>query len=54
MKIMRFLNAGFVAGMLFVANVASGQSNLVLLISQSGDYIGQGQTYVTKIGRAHV
>jgi hypothetical protein len=44
---MRFLNVGFVAGMLFIANVANCQSNLVLLISQSGDYIGQGQTYVT-------
>jgi parallel beta-helix repeat protein len=44
---MRFLNVGFVAGMLFAANIANGQSNLVLLVSQSGDYIGQGQTYVT-------
>jgi hypothetical protein len=47
MKIMRFLNVGFVAGMLFVANVANCQSNLVLLVSQSGDWVGQGQTYVT-------
>src|ERR1017187_1571531 len=47
MTIMRLLNVGFVAGMLFVANVANCQSNLVLLVSQSGDYIGQGQTYVT-------
>ena len=44
---MRLLNVGFVAGMLFVANVANCQSNLVLLISQSGDWVGQGQTYVT-------
>ena len=44
---MRFLNVGFAAGMLFVANIANCQSNLVLLVSQSGDYIGQGQTYVT-------
>jgi hypothetical protein len=47
MNIMRLLNAGFAAGMLFVAQVANCQSNLVLLVSQSGDYIGQGQTYVT-------
>jgi hypothetical protein len=36
MKIMRLLSVGFVAGMLFIANVASGQSNLVLPVSQSG------------------
>src|ERR1017187_7491214 len=48
MKIMRLLNVGFVAGMLFVANVANCQSNLVLFISSPGDYIGQGQTYVTE------
>src|SRR2546430_719397 len=34
-------------GMLFPIGVANAQSNLVLLISQPGDYIGQGQTHVT-------
>jgi parallel beta-helix repeat protein len=45
---MRFLTFGFVAGMFFVARVANCQSNLVLFISSPGDYIGQGQTYVTE------
>ena len=44
---MRFLNVGFLAGMLFVANIANCQPNLVLLVSQSGDYIGGGQTHIT-------
>src|SRR5436190_23263312 len=32
---------------LFATNFACGQSNLVLFISQPGDYIGQCHTYVT-------
>jgi parallel beta-helix repeat protein len=34
--------------LLFATSFAKAQSNLVLLVSQSGDYIGQGQTYVTE------
>jgi len=34
-------------GLLLSIRVATAQSNLVLFISQSGDYIGQGLTYVT-------
>jgi hypothetical protein len=48
MKFMRFLNIGFIAGMLFVARVASCESNLVLFMSSSGDYIGQGRAYLTE------
>lgn len=33
--------------LLLVTGSARAQSNLALMISQSGDYIGQGQTYVT-------
>jgi hypothetical protein len=47
MNIKRFLTFGFIAGILLVAKVADCQSNLVLLISQPGDYIGQGQIYLT-------
>ncbi len=36
-----------VAGVLCAALTVRAQSNLVLFISQPGDYIGQGQTYVT-------
>jgi hypothetical protein len=32
---------------LLASRTVYGQSNLVLLVSQPGDYIGQGQTYVT-------
>lgn len=41
------LRAFCVACSLLTAAVASAQSNLVLFISSPGDYIGQGQTYVT-------
>jgi hypothetical protein len=34
--------------LLFATNFAKAQSNLVLFISSSGDYIGQGQTYITE------
>ena len=44
---MRPLQICFTVGMLFAAGVACAQSNLVLFISSPGDYIGQGQTYVT-------
>ncbi|MEI9864728.1 MAG: right-handed parallel beta-helix repeat-containing protein [Limisphaerales bacterium] len=37
-----------IAGMLFATSFAQAQSNLVLLISSPGDYVGQGQTYVTE------
>jgi len=43
----KFLHLIFIAGILLAADVARAQSNLVLLISQPGDYIGQGQTYIT-------
>ena len=36
------------ACLLFAPSFAKAQSNLVLLVSQTGDYIGQGQTYVTE------
>jgi len=36
-----------VAGILSVAVVANAQPNLALFASQTGDYVGQGQTYVT-------
>src|ERR1035438_185120 len=46
---MRPVNFGFIAGILFAANVANCQSNLVLFISAPGDYIGGGHTYVTEV-----
>jgi alpha-tubulin suppressor-like RCC1 family protein len=44
---MRFSCVCFAAGMLIVSSVAHAQSNLFLMISPSGEYIGQGQTYYT-------
>ena len=46
---MRPLSFGFIAGIVFAANVANCQSNLVLFISAPGDYIGGGHTYVTEV-----
>jgi hypothetical protein len=37
----------FAALFLLATSVVQAQSNLVLLVSQPGDYIGQGQTYLT-------
>lgn len=39
--------ASFFGIFFLTIGLAKGQSNLVLLVSQPGDYIGQGQTYVT-------
>ena len=44
---MRFVRHCFVCGLLLVTGIAHAQSNLVLFISDPGDYIGQGLTYVT-------
>lgn len=44
---MNLLRLGFFAGILLIAQLAHCQSNLVLLASQPGDYIGGGETYVT-------
>src|SRR5437870_7062564 len=44
---MRLLYLFFICGVLLVTGVARAQSNLVLFISDPGDYIGQGLTYVT-------
>src|ERR1039457_1138380 len=51
-RIQKGLFPGSVPGLLVAAwlcatGSAQAQSNLVLFISQPGDYIGQGQTYVT-------
>lgn len=39
--------ASFLGIFFLTIGIAKGQSNMVLLVSQPGDYIGQGQTYVT-------
>jgi hypothetical protein len=44
---MRPLSGFVVASLLLAARFACAQSNMVLFISQSGDYIGQGRTYAT-------
>jgi len=44
---MRLNRVFFLAIALLAANVCRAQPNLVLLISSPGDYIGQGETYVT-------
>ena len=44
---MRLTSGLFVAVLLWAARLASAQSNLVMLISQPGDFVGKGQTYVT-------
>jgi hypothetical protein len=44
---MRSLRPFLVCGMLFTTGIARAQSNLVLFVSDPGDYIGQGLTYTT-------
>lgn len=46
-KTMRFLRSFFALLMLPAAPIAYSQSNFVMFISSPGDYIGEGQTYVT-------
>src|SRR6266566_3445209 len=43
---MRIVLVSLFASVLLFTGVANAQSNLILLLSQPGDYIGQGQTYV--------
>jgi hypothetical protein len=44
---MLFRSIAVASALLIAAGSANAQSNLVLFISSPGDYIGQGQTYVT-------
>src|ERR1035441_8589475 len=44
---MRLIPSILIASLLLAARLACAQSNMVLFISQSGDYIGQGRTYAT-------